>query len=227
MLFLLCIFFSATNVMANQVVDLHWKQLLPAKSSFEDPFKQLNANQLETIGYVVGMRNRIQTLKTSADADKPEMITLINNYTERLNDALSHLEQDSIDLDYLLSQRSAVMKHREQQATAIAPRWINQSVSISGFALPVSIKNGLLTEFFMIEMSPALSIGHDHKAPKPNQTILIKYPQGIKIKNGETKITVSGHLSQQWFNKEIVLADNHKTEYEAAYQLVADKITFD
>lgn len=203
----------SVNVYSQTSVQWQWSSLMPKPSVIDDPFKKLTKDQLDDLGYYVGLKNDIATIEQSTPSYKK-----LPSLKAELNELAKHLSSQDVDIDYLLSQREIILQARKQQATAINDEVNDHHGNITGFIVPMTKTPNGLAEFFLVENSPLLAISHDHYSPMPNQVIYIKMSNGL-IVDIKKKVTLSGTLTSKVVDAEVLMPDGHETEFVSAYQL--------
>ena len=110
---------------------VEWSDLPdPAAQAFEDPFRDLNDEQADDIRFALRLRARLQQDVGSA-AERQQ-------WQEMLVETEAALAADQIDIDWLMSQREAVIQRRETANTTGNPVIDDQIVSIAGYVIPVA-----------------------------------------------------------------------------------------
>ncbi len=113
--------------LASQPVE--WSDLPdPAAQDFEDPFRELSAEQFDDLRFALRLRGRLQQDVGSADEQ--------HKWQELLSETEQVLAADQIDIDRLMSQRDAVIQRREMADTAGNPKVNDQVVTITGYMVP-------------------------------------------------------------------------------------------
>lgn len=157
---------------------LSWDALPdPAAQTYDDPFAELSAAQLQTLISVVRLRER---LATGRQAERDD-----------LRAAEKKLSELGVDADALISQRWAVAERRRNAASAGNPKLDGETVTIGGFAIPgPSAEDG--TKIVYLVPQPGLC--SHMPPPDPNQMLRLRlkgewYPQRI-----HEPVAVTGRL---------------------------------
>ncbi|MES0862259.1 DUF3299 domain-containing protein [Ruegeria sp. SCPT10] len=117
--------------LAAPVQPIEWSTLPnPAAQVFEDPFRDLNDEQADDIRFALRLRGRLQQDVGSAEERQ--------KWQEMLDETEAALAADQIDIDWLMSQREAVIQRREIANTTGNPVIDDQIVSIVGYVIPVA-----------------------------------------------------------------------------------------
>ena len=93
--------FVCTSIAAADSPSIEWNDLIDARAqSFEDPYADLTENQVAELGIVVRTRALLEGAGLAVDE--------LTQAEARLSSAEAALEQDGIDVDWLLGQRWVV-----------------------------------------------------------------------------------------------------------------------
>ncbi|MEO1107090.1 MAG: DUF3299 domain-containing protein [Pseudomonadota bacterium] len=118
-------------VLAAPSRSVQWSDLPdPAAQVFEDPFRDLNDEQVDDLRFALRLRGRLQQDVGSAKERQ--------KWQEMLVETEAALAADQIDIDWLMSQREAVIQRRETANTTGNPAIDDQIVSIAGYVIPVA-----------------------------------------------------------------------------------------
>ena len=206
---------SGKTALADTTAAVHWQwaELIPPSEPFHDPFLDLSQDQLDDLGYLVGLAEDISALEQR----DPGYFRLEAMRAERdqLTQALS---QQGVYVELLLSQRKGVAEARERQATATADEKLGTHGSLRGFLVPLDSVNDSVSRYFLVQFSPLQAYGHDHTSPHPNQTILLELVQRWDYPL-ECPVLVSGKLQSKRSRQAVTNPDGHEALMESVYSL--------
>ena len=112
---------------ATEVVS--WDALIDQNAQvFEDPYQGLSYDQLEDVRTVAMGTVRLEEGGLSAQ-ERPDL-------TAKQDAARSRLDEAGIDAEWLIAQRWVVAERREKAATAVNLDLDEQTIVLSGFAIP-------------------------------------------------------------------------------------------
>lgn len=139
-----------------------WEDLIdPSAQTYEDPFEDLNHQQIESLRTIV--RNR--ELLNDATLSEAQMA----DGAAKINAALEGLSEDGIDADWLIDQRWIVADRRKKAATAANPKLDGQIVTLAGYAIPAPVEADGTTVVYLVPIRGMCS----HTAP-PNANQMIR-----------------------------------------------------
>jgi len=141
-----------------------WADLIDQTAqSFEDPFLDLTADQIESLRTIVFSRAKLE----SDDVAGEKRLEL----QERIRDAQAELSQSGVDADWLISQRWLVKERRENAAIAGNPAIDGQSVTLSGYAIPAPPDADGSALVYLV---PERGMCSHMPPPDPNQMVKVR-----------------------------------------------------
>ena len=121
--------FATQPSVAASGIALEWSDLPdPSAQVFDDPFRDLSAEQMVDLQFAVRLRVRLQQNAGSAEERA--------KWQELLNETEAALAQDQIDVEWMLNQREAVIQRRTVAGTAGNPLHDGQTITLDGYAIP-------------------------------------------------------------------------------------------
>lgn len=173
-----------------------WEDLQPPSSTtLHNPYVDLSTEQTYDLATLVRLNAWVQENQASADS-------LEAREANRLE---QHLQQQGLDVGALLSQVDQARQYWQQKSQGINPDIVNQSVRLSGYALPLSRNDAQrVTEFLLV---PYVGACIHVPPPPPNQMLYIRPPKAIDPPGLFAPITVEGQLNQQSANYELFRVD--------------------
>ncbi len=154
----------AHPVMATPGTALDWSDLPdPSAQVFEDPYRELSAEQFDDVLYVVRLRGRLQRESGSNEERQ--------KWQELLTETEDALAADGIDVDWLLDQREVVTERRRKAGTNGNPQFDGQTITLAGFAIPApSDPDGRPVAYLV----PERGMCSHMPPPPPNQMIRVR-----------------------------------------------------
>lgn len=152
---------SGVSSLAAPVKPIEWSALPdPAAQVFEDPFRDLNDEQADDIRFALRLRGRLEQNVGSAGERQ--------QWQEMLVETEAALAADQIDIDWLMSQREAVIQRRETANITGNPVLDDQIISIAGYVIPVPPDEQGRTVAYLV---PQPGMCSHLPPPPPNQMI--------------------------------------------------------
>jgi len=142
---------------SEEVREVTWADLLPKKPVvFDDPFEELSEAQLYDLAMVACIRYLIESGKDDAEGSS----------AAEEKQLVAKLEGEGIDVDWLMSQRERVAEVRRYRAEAVDDGIHRRNIRIPGYALPLTVEEGRVTEFLLV---PWVGACIHTPPPPPNQ----------------------------------------------------------
>lgn len=200
----------------------HWEDLLPSQteSNFEDPFAELNPEQLEDLAILSRIRWLIASNKAEPNGESAKEAKQI----ERA------FAETGIDFNWLLSERQKIRQYRIEQGTN---KSINgKTLKLSGVILPLHWNDErLLTHFLLM---PYLGQCSHFPPPPPNQVIHVECSEPVNIqqltanrKKSEFSflwVSVEGKISLKVTSHNVFRVDGISC-LESSYGIICRNIT--
>ncbi len=149
---------------AKSGVALDWADLPdPSAQVFEDPYRDLTAEQLDDVLFVVRMRGRLQQEAGSTEERQ--------KWQDLLGETEGALAADGIDIDWLLDQREIVTQRRKNAATLGNVQFDDQTITLAGFAIPAPNDPDGRPVVYLV---PQRGMCSHMPPPPPNQMIRVR-----------------------------------------------------
>ena len=144
---------------ANESHSIDWSNLIDeAFQNFDDPYRDLEQDQLISLVTVAGLREKAEGGKS---IDQVELAMK----TKTLIDA-------GIDVDYLIEQRWIVAESRKQAATQGNESLDGSVVSLSGFIIPAPPDSDGFSTAYLV---PERGMCSHMPPPPPNQMVRVRW----------------------------------------------------
>jgi len=190
--------------LADQVRQLSWVNLVPAKLLADDPLANLTSDQQELVYWVV---KTLQSLpKRGPDTEE--------SYKE-VDEAIPELKKSGIDIAKLMAKIKVIQ-------TSIVEELSGQQIRIAGYLLPLEISGTMVTEFLLV---PYFGACIHTPPPPPNQIIHVKIApkEGYSIKKTYEAVWVTGVISAKKEAKDLYYVDG-SAEINIGYSILADQV---
>jgi len=192
-------------VSADPVIDITFEDLQGPIAAYQDPFENLNDEQL----YNISMYARVKEMKKLS----PGQVT--SEMTTEAENAQKALETDELDPDELFTQGQKIIEIYKEAATKTNPLLTDKKVSIPGYMLALEYQDQKVTEFLLVPYVGACS----HKpVPAANQILYVKAKTPVKAGLPYLPIQVTGMLRVEQQERDLYLVDGQK-EITLSYTL--------
>ena len=202
-LIIICTLFNLP-VMAEQVRQISWEDLVPAHLLSDDPLAGLTQEQLDLVVWVV---NTLDSL--------PPRGPDTEEFYQEIDEAIPQLKEAGIDIDELMAKQKILQ-------TSIVEELNGERVRIPGYLLPLEVSATKVTEFLLV---PYIGACIHVPPPPPNQIIYVKIGQNksYKNKNLYEPVWVTGVIAVKSMAKDLYLVDG-STGVDIGYSMQANRI---
>ncbi|MEX0327081.1 MAG: DUF3299 domain-containing protein [Ruegeria sp.] len=174
----------ATSAATAGVAMLEWAEMPdPAAQRFDDPFRDLTPEQYDDLVFSLRLRARLeQDIGSEEERQK---------WQQLLSETEAALATDGIDIEWLLSQRDAVIQRRTRAMTAGNPQFDGTEVMVSGYAIPAPPdKDGRSIAYLV----PKPGMCSHLPPPPPNQMIRVQLPGDWSPDKNHEPVRLTGTL---------------------------------
>jgi hypothetical protein len=188
---------------------LRWDQLKdPEAAAYEDPFAALSGPELRSLGLVLQLRRRLDTMDTT-DADRSTL-------EQRLRQEEAQLAAAGVQTDLLLSRRFEVATNRAAASLAGNKALVGRDIEITGYVIPVQDPGS--DEVITGYLVPEQGMCSHMPAPDPNQMIRYRLSTGWRAEYVYEPVRLTGRLSLKTTRQEITLLDG-QVDMIAAFEM--------
>ena len=191
-------------VLADQVRQLTWEDLVPAHLLSEDPIAKLTPEQQDLVYWVI---NSLNTL--------PQRGPQTEEFYKEIDKAMPTLKKAGIDIVKVMAQINTIRK-------SIVEELDGQRVRIPGYLLPLDVSGTKVTEFLLV---PYVGACIHVPPPPPNQIVHVKVvqPNGYNSKGLFEPVWVTGVISAKSMAKNLYLVDG-SADVDIGYAMQARRI---
>ncbi len=176
---------------------IEWSDLPdPSVQVFEDPFRDLNPEQFDDLVFAVRLRARLQQDVGSAEERQ--------KWKELLVETEEALDADGIDIDWLLSQREAVIHRRETAHSSGNPIYDGQTITIAGYAIPAPPDADGHSVAYLV---PEPGMCSHLPPPPPNQMVRVVLSENWAPEYVHEPVRLTGTLSIDPSEHRMVVVD--------------------
>lgn len=208
---LLAVLLASLASVANAADELNWDDLVPASAQFDDPFTRLDEQQLYELTVVAQVRDRMD-----------EGYEITEEQQDLYDEVMESLQDQEIDVDYLLSIRESVSEERVAKTRMADPELNQSEVKIPGYLLPLEFENQTVTEFLLV---PYVGACIHTPPPPPNQIVHVTFPRGFEMPGDiYTPVWVEGKMLVEKTESNLSYVDG-TADIPSAYRVDAAEVT--
>ncbi|PLX37766.1 MAG: hypothetical protein C0606_05700 [Hyphomicrobiales bacterium] len=190
-----------TAVRAEAAPLVTWADLKPSSEPYDDPFKTMPAARKADLRKILLAQMRATAGQSDAALDVAA------------KQARQRLEADGVDIAALLAQRQRIIERRQEAATGVTAKYLDDEILIDGYALPLTVGTGRVVEFLLV---PWVAACIHTPPPAPNQIVHVSVPDGLQVSGLFEPVRLRGRLEYQPAAHELFLVDgteNIKVSY--------------
>ncbi len=191
-------------LMAQEVRQITWKDLVPAHLADVDPVAHLTPDQQDLVGWMLYM---LETL--------PPRTPETEDLYESIDQEMPLLKKYDIDLE-------AIMKQTQMIRTAVVDELDGQQVRLAGYLLPLEVIENRVVEFLLV---PYVGACIHVPPPPPNQIVHVKSDRVKDLKRGGLfdPVWVTGQITAKSMAKDLFLIDG-TASIDIGYTMQADRV---
>ncbi len=191
-------------LMAEEVRQITWKDLVPTHLADVDPVAHLTSEQQDLVGWLMYM---LETL--------PPRTPDTEDLYESLDQEMPLLKKYNIDLKKIMAQTHEIR-------TAVVKELDGRQVRMPGYLLPLEITDARVTEFLLV---PYVGACIHVPPPPPNQIVHVKLApeDGLKSGNLFDPVWVTGKIKAKSMVKDLFLIDG-SANIDIGYTMQADRV---
>lgn len=176
------------TVLAQEVSQLTWDDLIPAHLLAEDPLAKLSPEQQDMAYWIINMLETLPKRGPETEEDYKE-----------IDAAMPTLRKAGIDIQKVLAKRKEIH-------TSMVEALDGQQVRIPGYFLPLEVSDTKVTEFLLV---PYVGACIHVPPPPPNQIIYVKTVKdnGYDSKRIYEPVWVTGVMAVTSMTKDLFLVD--------------------
>ncbi len=196
--------FLCLPLMAEEVRQITWKDLVPAHLADVDPVAHLTPEQQDLVGWIMYM---LETL--------PPRSPDTEDLYESLDQEMPLLKKYNIDLETIMTQTQEIR-------TSVVKELDGKRVRMPGYLLPLEITDGKVTQFLLV---PYVGACIHVPPPPPNQIVHVKVKQAKGLKKGGLfdPVWVTGKIKAKTMVKDLFLIDG-SANIDIGYTMEGDRI---
>lgn len=191
-------------LMAEEVRQIAWKDLVPSHLADVDPVAHLTPEQQDLVRWMMYTLDMLPP--RTADTE---------DLYEELDKAIPELKRHNIDLEKIAAQTKEIR-------TTVVAELNGAHVRLAGYLLPLEIREGKVTEFLLV---PYVGACIHAPPPPPNQIVHVKVSQTQGLKRGGLydPVWVTGNINAKSMAKDLFFMDG-SANIDIGYTMQADRI---
>lgn len=171
-----------------------WEDLLPQLEPIKNPFDEMSLEVREDLGYIFRVKADLELGLIDADGPEMQEVYKVSARVEEVGVDIDALEDHLDELQAELNRRDG-MVNRDLEGTV---------VRIPGYALPLELTEGGITEFLLV---PYVGACIHSPAPPPNQMVFVKLREEYEVKSLYDPVWITGQLRVEQASRSLSFVD--------------------
>ena len=185
---------SATAMAADPPKQIGWEDLMPEMAPIKNPFDEMDLQLREDLGYIFRVKADLEL--GLIDADSPEMKEAMK--------VSARVEENGFDIDELEKQLDEIQAELDRRDTMVNRELEGKVVRIPGYALPLELTEGGVTEFLLV---PYVGACIHTPPPPPNQMVFVTLRDEYEVQNLYDPVWITGQLQVEQASRSLSFVD--------------------
>ena len=185
---------SATAMAADPPKQIGWEDLMPEMAPIKNPFDEMDLQLREDLGYIFRVKADLEL--GLIDADSPEMKEAMK--------VSARVEEGGFDIDELEKQLDEIQAELDRRDTMVNRELEGKVVRIPGYALPLELTEGGVTEFLLV---PYVGACIHTPPPPPNQMVFVTLRDEYEVQNLYDPVWITGQLQVEQASRSLSFVD--------------------
>lgn len=201
---------------ASESIEIGWEDLEAKGLDFQDPFEELDEEQIYKLALVAQFRE-VEATINKKDRDTKAFQNIEKDYKA----AVAFLEKEGIDIEGLLALRGEITEKRRKRAQTPNKEIDGKNVRIPGYLLPLEFTEKEVTEFLLV---PWVGACIHTPPPPPIQIVHVNVDKGFNLAGAMyTPVWVEGKIVIESSNPELDFVDGVQN-IEVGYKIDGGKV---
>jgi len=187
----LCASIASANDTPRQI---GWEDLLPQLEPIKNPFDEMSLEVREDLGYIFRVKADLEL--GLIDEDGPEM--------QEVYKVSVRVEEAGVDIDALEDHLDELQAELNRRDGLVNEDLEGTVVRIPGYALPLELSEGGITEFLLV---PYVGACIHSPAPPPNQMVFVKLREEYEVKSLYDPVWITGQLRVERASRSLTFVD--------------------
>lgn len=182
-----------------------WEDLMPEAEPLKNPFDDIDMEIREDLGFIFRVKADLEL--GLIDEDSPELQQVFE-YSQRV-------EAAGVDIDALEDELDRLQAEITRRDTLMNPKLDGKIVRIPGYALPLELTEGGVTEFLLV---PYVGACIHSPPPPPNQMVFVELRKEYEVKSLYDPVWITGQIKIQQASRALSFIDG-TTDVATGYAL--------
>lgn len=185
---------ASTAMATDPPKQIGWEDLMPEQEPIENPFDEMSLQLREDLGYI---------FRVKADLDLG-LITADSPEIKESDKILARIKEDGFDIAELERQLDEIEEELDRRDVMVNRDLDGSIVRIPGYALPLEMTEGGITEFLLV---PYVGACIHVPPPPPNQMVFVKLREEYEVKSLFDPVWITGQLRVEQASRSLNYVD--------------------
>lgn len=185
---------ASTALAADPPKQIGWEDLMPEQEPIKNPFDEMSLQLREDLGYI---------FRVKADLDLG-LITADSPEIKESDKILARIKEDGFDIAELERQLDEIEEELDRRDVMVNRDLDGSIVRIPGYALPLEMTEGGITEFLLV---PYVGACIHVPPPPPNQMVFVKLREEYEVKSLFDPVWITGQLRVEQASRSLNYVD--------------------
>lgn len=185
---------ASTAMATDPPKQIGWEDLMPEQEPIKNPFDEMSLQLREDLGYI---------FRVKADLDLG-LITADSPEIKESDKILARIKEDGFDIAELERQLDEIEEELDRRDVMVNRDLDGSIVRIPGYALPLEMTEGGITEFLLV---PYVGACIHTPPPPPNQMVFVKLREEYEVKSLFDPVWITGQLRVEQANRSLNYVD--------------------
>ena len=185
---------ATSAIAADTPRQIGWEDLMPQAEPLKNPFDEIDLEIREDLGFI--FRTKADLELGLIEADSPEM--------QQAYKVSAKVEAAGIDIDALEDELDRLQAELDRRDQMINPEMDGVVVRIPGYALPLELTEGGVSEFLLV---PYVGACIHSPPPPPNQMVFVELRKEYEVQSLYDPVWITGQIRVEQASRALTFVD--------------------
>ena len=171
-----------------------WEDLMPKEEPLKNPFDQIDMKVREDLGFIFRVKADLEL--GLIDENSPEM--------QQVHEYSARVEAAGVDIDALEAELDRLQAELDRRDSLVNPELDGKIVRIPGYALPLELTEGGVSEFLLV---PYVGACIHTPPPPPNQMVFVELRKEYEVQSLYDPVWITGQIRIEQASRSLTFVD--------------------
>ncbi len=171
-----------------------WEDLMPKEEPLKNPFDQIDMKVREDLGFIFRVKADLEL--GLIDENSPEM--------QQVHEYSARVEAAGVDIDALEAELDRLQAELDRRDSLVNPELDGKIVRIPGYALPLELTEGGVSEFLLV---PYVGACIHTPPPPPNQMVFVELRKEYEVQSLYDPVWITGQIRVEQASRSLTFVD--------------------